>query len=96
MMEAQRGWSIEETANKLLEVSARAQERARLHDEGYALIIAQDAAAAAIRGRYSTELQKIETVKSRPGWSYRERRWGPSNGGVQHGSVDFCVANREP
>jgi hypothetical protein len=58
MMEAQRGWSIEETANKLLEVSARAQERARLHDEGYALIIAQDAAAAAIRGRHSTELQK--------------------------------------
>lgn len=30
---AQRGHSIEETADKLLEVSARAQERARLHDE---------------------------------------------------------------
>jgi hypothetical protein len=27
-MAAQRGWSIEETANKLLEVSAKAQERA--------------------------------------------------------------------
>jgi hypothetical protein len=29
MMAAQRGWSIEETANKLMEVSARAQERAQ-------------------------------------------------------------------
>lgn len=48
---AQRGWSIEETANKLLEVSARAQERARRHDEGYALITAQNAAEAADRGR---------------------------------------------
>jgi hypothetical protein len=28
MMAAQRGWSIEETASKLLEVSAKAQERA--------------------------------------------------------------------
>jgi hypothetical protein len=27
MMAAQRGWSIEETASKLLEISARAQER---------------------------------------------------------------------
>jgi hypothetical protein len=31
----QRGWSIEEVSNKLLEVSAKAQERARLRDEGY-------------------------------------------------------------
>jgi hypothetical protein len=31
-------------------VSAKAQERARLHDEGYALITAQNAAAAAERG----------------------------------------------
>jgi hypothetical protein len=52
MMAAQRGWSIEDTANKLLEVSAKAQERARLRDEGYALITAQNAAAAAQkRGR---------------------------------------------
>jgi len=51
MMAAQRGWSIEENANKLMEVSARAQERARLHDEGYALITAQNAAATAARGR---------------------------------------------
>ncbi len=35
-MSAQRGWSIEETANKLLEVSEKAQERVRLRDEGYA------------------------------------------------------------
>lgn len=51
MMAAQRGWSIEETASELLKVSAKAQERARLHDEGYALITAQNAAAAAERGR---------------------------------------------
>jgi len=51
MMAAQRGWSIEETAGKLLEVSARAQERTRLRDEGYALITAQNAAAAAARGQ---------------------------------------------
>jgi hypothetical protein len=54
MLAAQRGWSIEETANKLLEVSAKAQERARLRDEGYALITAQKAAAAAMRGRRQT------------------------------------------
>jgi hypothetical protein len=51
MMAAQRGWSIEETASKLLEVSAKAQERARLRDEGYALTTAQNAASAAERGR---------------------------------------------
>jgi hypothetical protein len=51
MMAIQRGWRIEETADKLLEVSPKAQERARLRDEGYALITAQNAAAAATRGR---------------------------------------------
>jgi hypothetical protein len=51
LMAAQRGHGIEETANKLLEVSAKAQENARRHDEGYALITAQNAAAAAERGR---------------------------------------------
>jgi hypothetical protein len=51
MMASQRGWSIEEPATKLLEVSAKAQERARLHDEGYALITAQNAAAAAAASR---------------------------------------------
>ena len=34
---AQRGWSVVETAEKLMEVSARAQDRVRLRDEGYAL-----------------------------------------------------------
>jgi hypothetical protein len=51
MMAAQRGWSIEETAGKLLEVSAKAQERARLHGKGCALITAQNAAAAVERGK---------------------------------------------
>ena len=51
MQAAQRGWSAEETADKLMEVSAKAQERVRLRDEGYALVTAQNAAAAAARGR---------------------------------------------
>jgi hypothetical protein len=51
MMAAQRDWGIDEIADKLLEVSARAQERLWLKDEGYALITAQNAAAAASRGR---------------------------------------------
>ena len=33
-MAAQRGWSIEEIAQELLEVSEKAQERARCRDEG--------------------------------------------------------------
>jgi hypothetical protein len=50
MIASQRGWSIEETANKLLEVSGKAQEHARLGDEGYALITAQNVAASAEPG----------------------------------------------
>jgi len=34
-----------------MEVSAKAQERARLQEEGYALITAQNAASAAERGK---------------------------------------------
>jgi hypothetical protein len=51
VMAARRGHGFQEIAAKLLEVSAKAQERARLHDEGYALITAQNAVAAAERGR---------------------------------------------
>ena len=51
MMAVQRGWSIEETAHKLVEVSERAQERVRLKDEGYALVTAENAAAAAAKDR---------------------------------------------
>jgi hypothetical protein len=51
MMAVQRGWSIEETAHKLVEVSARAQERVRLKDEDYSRVTAENAAAAAARGR---------------------------------------------
>lgn len=43
------GWGIEETATKLLEVSEKSKERFRLKDEGYALITAQNAAAAVER-----------------------------------------------
>jgi len=47
MQAAQRGWSIEETANKLME---------RLHDESDALLTAQNAAAAARTGRVGDRL----------------------------------------
>jgi hypothetical protein len=48
----QRGWSIEETAEKLAEVSPKAQERMRVKaDAGYALLTARNAAAAVERDR---------------------------------------------
>ena len=50
-MAAQRGWSIEETQQKLLEISDKARERARCGDEGYAHVTAANAAAAAEEGR---------------------------------------------
>jgi len=43
------GWSIEDTARKLPEVSEKAAERVRLKDLGYPLITAQNAAAAVER-----------------------------------------------
>jgi hypothetical protein len=50
-MSVQRGWSIEEAAQRLLEVSEKARDRVRDGDRGYPLITAQNAAAAAARGR---------------------------------------------
>jgi RepB DNA-primase from phage plasmid len=48
----QRGWSIEETAEKLAEVSPKAQERMRVKaDAGYTLLTARNAAAAVERDR---------------------------------------------
>jgi hypothetical protein len=44
-MAAQHGWSVEETEQKLLEVSEKARERARCGDEGYAHVTALNAAA---------------------------------------------------
>jgi hypothetical protein len=49
-MAAQRGWSIEETEQKLLEVSEKGREHARCGDEGYAHVTAMNAAAAANQG----------------------------------------------
>jgi hypothetical protein len=51
-MAAQRNWSVEEIAQKLIEVSERARERVRLKDEGYILIRAQNASDAAARERH--------------------------------------------
>lgn len=50
-MAAQRHWTIEEIAQKLLEESEKAQEKARGGDKGYARVTAQNAAAAAEEGR---------------------------------------------
>jgi len=50
---AERGWSAEETAEKLAEVSAKAQERIRVkNDPGYALLTARNAAGAVERDRH--------------------------------------------
>jgi len=43
------GWSIEDTAAKLTEVSEKARERVQMADTGYPLITAQNAAAAVER-----------------------------------------------
>jgi hypothetical protein len=43
------GWSIEDTAAKLTEVSEKARERIQLRDKDYPLITAQNAAAAVER-----------------------------------------------
>jgi hypothetical protein len=47
----ERGWSIQDTAAKLLEVSEKAQENARRGDQGYTLLTARNAAAAVERER---------------------------------------------
>jgi prevent-host-death family protein len=49
-MAAQRGWSVEETEQKLLEVSEKARERARCGDESYARITTLNAGRGG-RGR---------------------------------------------
>jgi|HubBroStandDraft_4_1064222.scaffolds.fasta_scaffold722305_1 hypothetical protein len=42
----ERGWSIEDIAARLPEVSEKAPERVRRGDEGYAVLTARNAAAA--------------------------------------------------
>src|SRR5579863_5087619 len=51
-MAAQRNWSVDEIAEKLIEVSERARERVRLKDEGYVKITAQNASDAAAREKH--------------------------------------------
>jgi hypothetical protein len=45
------GWSVEDTAAKLVEVSEKASDRVRLKDVGYPLVTADHAAAAVERNR---------------------------------------------
>ena len=56
----ERGWSIEETAEKLTEVSTKAQERIQVKDDrGYATLTARNAAAAIERERNRRQAPKI-------------------------------------
>ena len=43
------GWTIEDTAAKLPEVSEKARERVQMGDEGYPLLTAQNAAEAVVQ-----------------------------------------------
>jgi hypothetical protein len=52
----------EETAHKLEEVSERAQERVRLRDAGYALVTAENAAAAAAKGQGINAFWTVDSV----------------------------------
>jgi hypothetical protein len=45
------GWSVEATAARLREISEKAQERVRQHDEGYPRVTAERAADAVARNR---------------------------------------------
>jgi len=55
----ERGWSAEETAEKLAEVSPKAQERIRVKaDAGYTLLTARNAAAAVERERSRRQAAK--------------------------------------
>ena len=47
----ERGWSVDETADRLLEVSEKAAKQAREGDEGYARVTAWNAARAVERDR---------------------------------------------
>ena len=56
---AERGWSVEETAEKLAEVSAKARERIQVKgDHGYALLTARNAAAATDREKDRRQFAK--------------------------------------
>jgi hypothetical protein len=50
------GWSIEDTAQKLPEVSEKTRERVQLRDEGYPLITAQNAAASVERNTLKRDI----------------------------------------
>jgi hypothetical protein len=58
---AQRGWTAEEIAIKLTEVSPKAQEQARRGDEGYAKVTAWNAVQAVSRDRSHRQSLKSAT-----------------------------------
>jgi hypothetical protein len=86
MMAAQRGHSKEDIAARLLEVSSKAQENARRHDEGYALVTAQNAAAAAERRR------KRGRGQTGPWPPKRSLKHG--GGRMPGGAINYFLANR--
>jgi hypothetical protein len=71
------GLPIEETAAKLAQVSGKTRERVQLRDEGYPLITAQNAAAAAERnalkrvgGRAAEASCRMNLIDCLPGERY--------------------------
>lgn len=58
---AQRGWTAEEIAIKLTEVSEKAQEQARRGDEGYAKVTAWNAVQAVNRDRSRRQVLRTAT-----------------------------------
>jgi RepB DNA-primase from phage plasmid len=58
---AQRGWTVEEIAIKLMEVSPKAQEQARRGDEGYAKVTAWNAVQSVGRDRSYRQSLKSAT-----------------------------------
>ena len=58
---AQRGWTAEEIAIKLTEVSQKAQEQARRGDDGYAKVTAWNAVQAVSRDRSHRQSLKSAT-----------------------------------
>jgi hypothetical protein len=59
----QRGWSIEETAARLIEVSEKAGKQARDGDEGYARVTAYNAAKAVERDRGRERSRSGSTIR---------------------------------
>jgi hypothetical protein len=74
----QRGHSVEATADKLAEVSPKAQERMRVKgDQGYALLTARNAARAVETDRDRRPSPRTQTIAPKSGVVRADRGGGP-------------------